>query len=342
MESLNEELENNHYSPWVDSTAKSNASRLRQIFQTLDRYALENVERRPGIGRNSAQERRPSSKEVKVPNTLVLASASRGSRPGQSRAEPKRKDGPHSQGEESTRKRRKTLSGQTGGTDSSASALTTLSVEISPTPEQKPDYERFAIIQQKFWAKHEECFLNNFGTIKIHTQQCIIAKDEYVIRTLQRDIVDAVKNELIQLIDVKQRQKVCLTPIDLKHQLLKKKPEKWDDIKNGRFMIINGQHSITASQELQQGGCREERREKLQTWDAFIVWSLDPTKLRNISKFYNITNHLDHAQPTWGNQIISCKNIWVTYKRATDIDTDPAVRKNKSVYNVQNYKVCRI
>ena len=100
MESLNEELENNHYSPWVDSIAKSNASRLRQIFQTLDRYALENVERRLGIGRNSAQERRPSSKEVMVPNTSLPASASRGSRPGQSRSEPKRKDGLHSQGEE--------------------------------------------------------------------------------------------------------------------------------------------------------------------------------------------------------------------------------------------------
>ena len=66
--------------------------------------------------------------------------------------------------------------------------------------------------------------------------------------------MDAVKNELIQLIDVKQRQKVCLTPVDSKNQLLKKKPEKWDDIKNGRFMIINGQHSITASKSFNKAG----------------------------------------------------------------------------------------
>ena len=137
MESLNEKLENNHYSPWTDSTAKSNASRLRQIFQTLDRYALENVERRPGIGRNSTQEQRPSSKEVLVPNTSLPASTSRGSRPGQSRSESrlKKKDAPHSQGEESTRKRRKSLFCRTGGTGNSASALTTLSAEISPTLE---------------------------------------------------------------------------------------------------------------------------------------------------------------------------------------------------------------
>jgi len=39
-------------------------------------------------------------------------------------------------------------------------------------------------------------------------------------------------------------------PVDLKKHLLKKKPEKWDKIKNDKFMIINEQHSITTSQEL--------------------------------------------------------------------------------------------
>ena len=44
MESLNLEFERNHYVPWVNSTAKSNASRLRLLFQTLDHYALEHYE----------------------------------------------------------------------------------------------------------------------------------------------------------------------------------------------------------------------------------------------------------------------------------------------------------
>ena len=45
-------------------------------------------------------------------------------------------------------------------------------------------------------------------------------------------------------------------------------------------------------------------------WDAYIVWMLDDAKLRNISSFYNYTNHLNHAKPTWGNQMISCRKIW--------------------------------
>lgn len=80
---------------------------------------------------------------------------------------------------------------------------------------------------------------------------------------LQKDIVAAVKNELIQLIDVKQRQKVCLTLVDLKNRLMLMKPEKWEDIKDGKFMIIYSQHSITASKELQNGGCGETRQVEL-------------------------------------------------------------------------------
>ena len=74
--------------------------------------------------------------------------------------------------------------------------------------------------------------------MKVNIAQCVPASSQYVIRTLQKDIVEAVKKEFIQLIDVKQRQKVCLTPIDGRNRLLKKRPEKWEEIKDGRFMII--------------------------------------------------------------------------------------------------------
>ena len=109
------------------------------------------------------------------------------------------------------------------------------------------------------------------------------------------------------------RQKVCLTPIDKDGKLLKEKLKSWNEIKSSKFMIINGQHSITASKELQISGCADKCRLELAKWDAYIVWSLDPVKLTNISEFYNSTNHLEHAQPTWGWHIISGRNIWLAY-----------------------------
>jgi hypothetical protein len=38
---------------------------------------------------------------------------------------------------------------------------------------------------------------------QVHIDQCILANDRYVIRTLQKDILEDVKKELIQMIHVK-------------------------------------------------------------------------------------------------------------------------------------------
>ena len=78
--------------------------------------------------------------------------------------------------------------------------------------------------------------------------------------------------------DKKMRQKVCLTPIDKDGKLLKK-PRSWNEIKSGTFMIINGQHNITALKELQILGCADKRCLELEKRHAYIVWSLDPVKL---------------------------------------------------------------
>ena len=134
-------------------------------------------------------------------------------------------------------------------------------------------------------------------------------------------------------------QKVCLTSADKVGRLLKEKPKLWNEIKSGKFMIINGQHSITASKELQISSCADKRCIELAKWDAYIVWSLDPIKLTNISKFYNSTNHLEHAQPMWGWQIISGRNIWLTHGRPTDKDGEHKHRKNGAVLNHSKYLV---
>ena len=74
-------------------------------------------------------------------------------------------------------------------------------------------------------------------------------------------------------------------------------------------------------------------------WDAYIMWTLDDTKLRNISSFYNCTNHLNHAKPTWGNQMISCRKIWKICGRPTEKENEGVVRGNGAIYNVAMHKV---
>jgi hypothetical protein len=110
--------------------------------------------------------------------------------------------------------------------------------------------------------------------------QCELANDEYIVRNLELKIVESVRNQLLWMDDLNQRQKVCLTLIDANEDFLSQKQKDWTLNKNGRFMIINGQHSITTSQELRTNRCREERREVLARWDAYIVWSKEPKKLQ--------------------------------------------------------------
>ena len=339
MQNLQEDFESAEYIPWRTGSAKATAKKIRAIWQTLDHHALTHVEKEPAANKRVSNPRRPSV-PAEQGGSGASASPVKAARPGSARAESRKRIGGGSSGKESAKKQRKsTRAAGSALVVSSGSALT--NVEGAPSSSDPPmeEYEMFAEIQSKFWEKYRDCFLYDPLCKTVKISQCILAKDEYVIRKLERVIVESVKKELVQLGDIKQRQKVCLTPVDANNELLKERPWSWDQIKDGRFMIINGQHSITASQELQLAGCGEKRKQELAEWDAFIVWTLDPVTLTTISKFYNSTNHLDHAQPTWGNQIISCRNIWISCRRPTDNANEGESRGNRSVFNLKQYEV---
>ena len=206
----------------------------------------------------------------------------------------------------------------TPGVGSSASRLMHVDRRVGKSAESIPDYEKFAKVQTDFWKECEDCYIFGQQTFQVDIVQCVLARDEYVIRKLQPEIVKSIKAKLMQLGNEKMWQKVCLTPIDRDCKLLREKPRSWDKIKAGKITIINGQHSITTSKELQISGCRDKRCVELSKWEAYIVWSLDPVKLTNIFKFYNSTNHLEHVQLTWGLQLISGHNIWIAHGRPTD------------------------
>jgi hypothetical protein len=163
------------------------------------------------------------------------------------------------------------------------------------------DYEKLTTIQKEFWDNRTSSFLFGMQSFKVDIAQCMIAKDEYIIWKMKAEIVKNMKAELLQMGDINQQQNIYFTPVDAQGNLLRTKPKDWNEIKNNKFMIINGQYNIAASKELQLEGCGEERCRALEKWDAIIVWDLDPVRLTQISRLYNLTNHLNHAQPTWEN-----------------------------------------
>ena len=141
----------------------------------------------------------------------------------------------------------------------------------------------------------------------------------------------SMKAELVQIGDINQQQRICIIPIDEHGNLLRTKLRDWNEIKNKKFMIINGQHSIVELKELQVDGCSEDRCRALEKCYVIVVWDFDPVCLTKISKFYNSTNHLNHVQLTWGNYIVSGRNIWISNGRPTNKAFEAEVRGNGAV-----------
>ena len=137
--------------------------------------------------------------------------------------------------------------------------------------EDVPDYEKFIAIQKEFWDSCTSSFLYGMQSFKVDIAQCMIASDEYIIWKLESETVKSVKAKLLQMGDISQRQKICLTLVDAQGNLLKTKPKDWNEIKNNKYIIINSQHNIEASKELQLKDYGEERHKALEKWDVIIV-----------------------------------------------------------------------
>ena len=220
------------------------------MWQTLDRYTI--VTAAKAASTKKGLKRQPAGAE----RGETLPKRGRGgSRPSSSRAEAQKRNPAQSRDSgEGTRKRSKPSGPErTAEGEAAASGVTTAQTGTSRSVPPTEDFEKFANIQREFWQNHKACFLFETEATRVHINQCIIARDDFIIRTLQRSLVEDMKSTLVQIGDVKQLQKVCLTPVDENNRLLREPPTSWDAIKAGKFMIINGQHSITASQELQEG-----------------------------------------------------------------------------------------
>jgi hypothetical protein len=80
----------------------------------------------------------------------------------------------------------------------------------------------------------------------IVAQDAKYKQDAVVVCACEIKIIQGLKQFLTEMGDINQRQTICLTPYTKEGVLLQKKPESWDETKDGMFLIINGQHNITA------------------------------------------------------------------------------------------------
>lgn len=146
----------------------------------------------------------------------------------------------------------------------------------------------------------------------VNIKQLDIAPDRWIIWTIEPSGVKKAMNYLTSVPNIRSRQTISIMP-----QGLKEKPKSWEEIKNGKFWIINGQHSVKASKNLQKTDLDQDRKVAIQTWNAWIVWTLDSNLTVLISEFYNLANHLTAFKPSWGQKILAGRNVWRDFGKPT-------------------------
>jgi hypothetical protein len=118
------------------------------------------------------------------------------------------------------------------------------------------------------------------------------------------------RHYLINMPDKTAKQPLCVmsnTPT---------RPTSWEEVAEGRFWILNGQHSVEASKSIVlQKLCPEPVLKHFRKWNCFIVWSKNKEKLRRISAYYNRVNHFSVFKPDWSTNVLSSRFIWTELGR---------------------------
>jgi len=89
----------------------------------------------------------------------------------------------------------------------------------------------------------------------MNINNCHLAPSKYIIQKLEMKIVNEMVETLTHFGFAQQKQLFYFVPIDNNKKILKEHPNNWEDIKDGNFLIISGQHIIIASKLLQDKGC---------------------------------------------------------------------------------------
>ena len=217
------------------------------------------------------------------------------------------------------------------------SALTEIPKDLEPG--ETTDYTETKTNYEKFWSECQECFIFDVDKkFSLHISQLHRAPTDWTIREYEEAGMQRTLHFLCQMPDPSVKQTLCVMPDT------QEKPTDWEAIKDGKFFIINGQHSVAASKKMQATELPENIVKHFLNWNCFIVWSKDKNRLRQISGYYNRCNHLGVFKPTWATNVLGARFIWTELGRprppkgATEIGR-VVKRTRKDAENDSKYKV---
>ena len=210
-------------------------------------------------------------------------------------------------------------------------------------PQKKADFKHINEVYKKFRSECKDAYIFGVDAKKeLSIDRLVDAPAEYNIRSREDKLMDAMVIYFLNLSDRKARQTLFVMPTNRTE-----KPTSWEEINNGDFYIINGQHSVAASRLITQVGsaAEDEVKNDFRVWSCFIVWSSNAKILRSISAYYNRINHFQMIQSSWVTNILGARTVWVSMgcpKNPSQITTagTTAARRAQDVQSrTQRFKV---
>jgi hypothetical protein len=186
------------YSPWTATDAESENRRLNRILQSLSCYMARSTQSTPIATPTVIPPMATSGVTASGSGAQASNSKSTARPPG--RASPRVRSRVEGEQPKSSRKRRRAST----GAGSFGSGMTHVDNQGRGDAEEVPDYEKFIslTIQKEFWDTCTSSFVFGMQSFKVDIAQCMIAKDEYIIRKMEAEIVKSVKAELLQMGDI--------------------------------------------------------------------------------------------------------------------------------------------
>jgi hypothetical protein len=128
---------------------------------------------------------------------------------------------------------------------STASAITKVpsSLELG----EKTDYNETKTMYEKFWTECQDCFVFKVDRkFSISIDQMERAPKDWTIREYEEHGMKETLHYLCHMSDPSVKQILCIMPDT------EEKPTDWEQIANGKFFIINGQHSVATVKKCRQ------------------------------------------------------------------------------------------
>ncbi|KAG0581687.1 hypothetical protein KC19_3G000200 [Ceratodon purpureus] len=195
------------------------------------------------------------------------------------------------------------------------------------------DYKESMEIFKNYWTQCQGSYIFGKDTkFRLPLKQLLTPPADINIRVLEQLKVQNTMNFLIQLPNKEKRNTLCVFPKDCTV-----KPTSWDEIKDGQFYMVNGQHCVEASKLMQKReDVDKEIRDVYKTWECFVVWDVEKSIIQKISAYYNRVNHFNNMNPTWATNILGACELWkslgrpVPPKEATEVGRSVASKRTKS------------